>query len=389
MSSEDLEKEYFTKQILTYMGNKRKFISKIDDIISMVKSEIGENNINIGEGFSGTGIVSRLLKNRVMGDYSQSLKKLYVNDIAGYSNTLNKCYLTSSNDVSEFDEVVISTYITEINNFMDDPQDEESKINYFISRNWAPSDDDDIKEGERVYFTKENANRIDRAMHFLNTKVSPEYKQFLLAPLLIECSIHNNTDGKFASFYKENNIGKYGGKNSVDLKRITQQIVIKKPILTEPKADVILSKKDANDWVRQIPELDLVYYDPPYNKHPYCIYYFLLDIINKWDTLIDVPKTLRGQPKNWIQSPYCSFSKAKKSFEDLIDNTKSKFILISYNNGGIIPLTELEEILKKRGKVYKIPVEHNTYNKLKGIANYKRKKKKEKISEYLWLLDTR
>ena len=49
-------------------------------------------------------------------------------------------------------------------------------------------------------------------MHYLNTKVSPEYKPFLLAPLLIECSIHNNTDGKFASFYKENNIGKFGGK---------------------------------------------------------------------------------------------------------------------------------------------------------------------------------
>ena len=383
---DESENLFLTKQILTYMGNKRKFLKKIDEIISFVKEKLGENDISVGEGFSGSGIVSRLLKNRVMSDMKNPLKSFYVNDIAGYSNTLNKCYLTSSKDLSEFDNVVLNTYLKEINFFMDDPKEEESKINYFVSRHWAPNDDNDIKEGERVYFTTENANRIDRAMHFLNTKVSPEYTPFLLAPLLIQCSIHNNTDGKFSSFYKDNGVGKYGGKKEIDLKRITSKIVIEKPYLTNHKANVVISQKDTNEWVKELPELDLVYYDPPYNKHPYCIYYFLLDIINKWDTLIDIPNTLRGQPKNWIQSPYCSFSKAKKSFEDLILNTKAKFILVSYNNGGIISLENLEKILKKFGNVYKIPVDHKTYNRLKGQASYKRKKKEEKIKEFLWLL---
>ena len=46
----------------------------------------GENKkLNIGEGFSGSGIVSRLFKN--------NSENLYVNDIAGYSYTLNNCYL--------------------------------------------------------------------------------------------------------------------------------------------------------------------------------------------------------------------------------------------------------------------------------------------------------
>ena len=61
-----MEQEYFTTQILTYMGNKRKFLNKIDEIISLVKTELGENNIDIAEGFSGSGIVSRLFKNRIM-----------------------------------------------------------------------------------------------------------------------------------------------------------------------------------------------------------------------------------------------------------------------------------------------------------------------------------
>ena len=63
--------------------------------------------------------------------------------------------------------------------------------------------------------------------------------------------------------------------------------------------------------------------------------------------------------------------------------------MVSYNNGGIIPLDELDKILKKYGVLTKIPVTHKTYNKLKGIANYKRKKEAIKIKEYIWLLDTR
>ena len=65
-----MEVEYFTKQILTYMGNKRTFLNQIDSIISFIKSELGENNIDIAEGFTGSGIVTRLFKNRIMGGRS-------------------------------------------------------------------------------------------------------------------------------------------------------------------------------------------------------------------------------------------------------------------------------------------------------------------------------
>ena len=132
-----------------------------------------------------------------------------------------------------------------------------------------------------------------------------------------------------------------------------------------------------------------MYYDPPYNKHPYNIYYFLLDIINTWDTNIEIPDSYRGQPKNWEKSNYCSFKKAKETFEQLIKHTKAKFILLSYNNKGIIPLKDIDEILMKYGTLQKFPVNHKVYNKFIGIAAKKYKKKNEKIEEYLWLLDCR
>ena len=65
---------YLQKQILTYMGNKRKLLTNIDDIISLIEKDFGEKIYSIGEGFSGSGVVSRLLKTKC--------SKLFVNDIA-------------------------------------------------------------------------------------------------------------------------------------------------------------------------------------------------------------------------------------------------------------------------------------------------------------------
>ena len=158
------------------------------------------------------------------------------------------------------------------------------------------------------------------------------------------------------------------------------------PIFYSKKCDIHISRDDTNNWVKTIPKLDVVYYDPPYNKHPYNIYYFMLDIINDWNLDADIPNTNRGQPKNWKQSNYNSLNKAKDTLVELIHNTNSSYIILSYNNGGIIPLNDLDIILKRFGTVRQIPVVHKTYNRLKGISNYKRQKDKVEIKEYLWIL---
>ena len=383
-----MENLFLTTQILTYMGNKRKFLNKLDEIIGKIKTTLNKQDISIAEGFSGSGIVSRLLKNRVMGTDSENLKALYVNDLAGYSKTINECYLTSNLDITTQDCEKLILHMKNIHKFINN---DSANPEPFIAKYWAPKDDEDIKENERVYYTQENAVRIDKMRYYINNYVEKQYKSFLLAPLLVQCSIHNNTNGQFSAYYKnkEKTKGKYGGDKEIDLKRIKGKIEPIMPVLTSHKAKVIISQENTLDWIKKIPPVDLVYYDPPYNKHPYNIYYFLLDIINNWDTSQNIPNSYRGQPKNWIKSPYCSFKKAKEEFENLIKNTKANFILLSYNNKGIIPLNEIDAIMMKYGKLTKIPVTHSVYNKYIGIAAKKRQKKEEKINEYLWLLDCR
>lgn len=358
-----------TTQIITYMGNKRKLLNKIREIIIELEQKEGRK-LTIGDGFSGSGIVSRLFK--------QHAQELYTNDISDYSETLNHCYLSN---ISTADMSNIEKYIDVANKHADN---KTNKYNIpFISGNWAPAGV--ITREDRVYFTQENGERIDIIRNYIDT-LPERYKKILLALLLVEVSIHNNTNGQFAAFYKDGDIGHYGGKKNIDVKRITQPITLKFPVYNNNDCKININKMDTNEWVKQLPELDLVYYDPPYNKHPYCIYYFLLNIVNNWNVNEDIPDSYRGQPLNWEKSQYNSSINAEKTFEELIKNTKSKYILLSYNSGGIISIDNVNKILEKYGDVNIIPVVHKTYNRLKGISNYKCKTEKSPIKEYFWLL---
>jgi len=379
-----MDGNFLKSQIITYMGNKRKLLGQIGDLVDIVRSELSRD-ITSADAFSGSGIVSRLLKTKS--------SHLFVNDLAGYSLTLNKCYLSTP---SARERSNIAKFVVSANEFAHRKDllgkgckkgDVTPLVKRWIGEHWSPSGE--IMKEDRAYFTEKNGLLIDRYRHFIKS-VPKKYRHFLLAPLLVKCSIHNNTNGMFAAFYKdENGIGKYGGRKGIDLKRITGDIVLEMPIFSPNPCKICVSKMDVQEWVDKIPPVDLIYLDPPYNKHPYSIYYFMLDIINDWDTGVKIPPTNRGQPRNWTRSAYNSLTHADKAFSDLIQSINAKFIILSYNNKGIIPIARIVEVLSTKGMVYTFPVKHKTYNKLKGLASYKRKGDWSEVKEFLWLVDTR
>ena len=189
------EQDYYSKQIITYLGNKRKFISKIDEVIKRIKQDLGKEKINIGEGFSGSGVVSRLFKNRVNGG------NFFVNDISSYSKILNECYLTDINELTEAELVYLQETLSTMKKYV--------KINNtyepFISKYWAPKDDNNILPNERVYFTRENAVMIDKMMYFIKNNIGKEYQKFFIAPLIVQASTNNNTNGQFSAYFKDEN----------------------------------------------------------------------------------------------------------------------------------------------------------------------------------------
>ena len=375
------KKTYLTTQIITYMGNKRKLLPIIEEALAEIQKEVqNKTPLIIGDGFAGSGVVSRLFKT-IAGE-------LYTNDLAGYSQTQNTCYLSSPTQPTR---TQIKKCIDEANKKADEATHTPLAhvTDKWISKHWAP-ENPTITQKDRAYFTCENGRRIDTIRNYIET-LPKKIQPYILAPLLVESSIHNNTNGQFAAFYKDKDRkkGEYGGKTKTDIKRITQEIRVPYPIFEKSKCKTHITQMDATEWAKSLPQnkLDVVYYDPPYNKHPYNIYYFLLDIINDWDKTQEIPDTYRGQPDTRTKSMYNSTVHAKAALTELIENTPSKYIMLSYNDGGIISIPDLDELLAAHSKsVKKIPIDHKTYNRLKGISNYKRTADYKPVKEYLYVI---
>jgi len=365
---------YLQTQIITYMGNKRKLIPVLSNIMKDIRKTLNAKTIVCADAFSGSGVVSRLFKTYA--------SELFVNDIAGYSYTLNKCYLSTP---TKTERDTIKKYINSANTYA---HSNGVECNPYIQKYWAPKNT--IKKSDRVYYTKANGILIDKYRYFIENHCPEKYQKYLLAQLIVKSSIHTNTNGQFSAFFKDNEgIGKFGGQREIDLQRITKNITLEMPVLSTHKCKVNISQMDVLDWINTLPEMDIMYIDPPYNKHPYSIYYFMLDIINNWDTQQTIPQTNRGQPKTWVKSLYNSLQGATKAFEILIQNINSKYIIVSYNNKGIIPIPTLKSILSKKGSTTEYPISHKTYNRMKGIANYKRKNTDEvNIQEYIWVVQS-
>ncbi|MBI4727363.1 DNA adenine methylase [candidate division TA06 bacterium] len=357
--------QYLEEQIITYIGNKRSLLTLIDKAVNIVKGKLGCNKISALDLFSGSGIVARNLKKHT--------HTLYVNDIEYYSQILNKCYLTNKSfvNIKEIEEKLL--YITDKIRKVWEPG--------FITDLYAPKDETIISNEDRVFYTKRNAIYIDTARQLI-AELPEKEQHFFLAPLLVEASIHANTSGVFKGFYKNaNGIGQYGGHKKDALKRILNDININTPIFSFNENKYYIYRSDANDLVRKIPHVDLAYFDPPYNQHPYGSNYFMLNLIARYEKPDNISK-VSGIPTDWNRSKYNAKKVACATLFDALENCNAKYILLSYNSEGFVPHCDLLKEIKKIGNVEVLETPYNTY---RGSRNLWRRP--IHVTEYLYLLE--
>lgn len=358
-----------SEQLITYLGNKRKLVSHIEDEIKTIMKILGKDKVNIIEPFCGSTSVSRMLK--IYSNY------LVVNDLESYCCTLARCYLASP--TTELRDKIEKTI-----GFLNRHKF-STVAPSFIRKHYAPKDDQHIEEGERVYYTKRNAHIIDSMCNHIYNHLPTEEQHFYLAPLLVEASVHTNTSGTFNSYHKKDGIGHFGGKGENALKRILGDIDLQIPFFTINESKVEVYNEDANSLVKKLGKkkqhFDIAYLDPPYNKHPYGTNFFMLNIINRWEPSLKIPNNHRGQPDDWKRSKYNSFSDAEKTFEELISTIPATYIILSYNNEGIISEEKIREIMEKYGTVSKKEIVYPTYKGCKNLST-----RSKDVIEYLWVL---
>ena len=360
--------DFLTKQIITYIGNKRSLLGNIEKEVLEITRKLGKDKLVCAELFSGSGIVARMLKR-----YSSLL---IVNDLENYSALINSCYLTNKKDYpkekcQELRNEILSHAAMR-------------KYPGIITNNYAPKDDENIQEGERVFYTHENALLIDTYRTLIDMIIPEEdLKKFFLAPLITEASIHVNTSGVFKGFYKDKNtgLGCFGAAGKNALSRILSTIELKEPVFSNFESDVKIFQEDAVQLSGELKNLDIAYLDPPYNQHPYGSNYFMLNLILKNKLDVEVSK-VSGITQDWNHSVFNKNDSALKAMEKIVSNLCAKYIIISYNSEGFISFDQMSDMLKKYGKLKTIEIAYNTFRGSRNLKN-----RDIHVSEYLFVLE--
>ena len=361
--------DYLSRQLITYIGNKRALLGQIGDAVQQVKRRLGQDRLRMLDAFSGSGVVSRLMKAH------SSL--LVSNDLEDYAAVINRCYLRNRSTV---DLAGITRIVDELNERVE----QASFSKGFIEEMYAPRDEANITADDRVFYTVSNARRLDNYRRLIDD-TPPDIRELLLASLLNKASVHANNAGVFKGFYKNRHtgIGQYGGTSSDALRRIRGRIELEPPILSRFECDYLVCQQDANALARQLTDLDLAYIDPPYNQHPYGSNYFMLNLLLHYRRPARISR-VSGIPKDWQRSGYNVRSKSLPLMQDLLTAVDARFLLVSFSNEGFIKPAEMRAMLEQIGKVDALEIRYNAYRgsrNLDGRAIH--------ITEQLFLVEKR
>jgi len=361
--------DYLSKQLITYIGNKRSLLRHLDKAVFRVKERLGKSRLRIFDAFAGSGVVSRFFKRHA--------DLLVSNDLESFAAVAGRCFLRNRNSVN----------LEHLRNVVDDLNERVDRTGFapgFIEELYAPRDESNITINDRVFYTPGNARRLDNYRRLLDG-VDPASRDLLLGPLLSEASIHANTAGVFKGFYKDRTtgIGKFGGSQGDALARITGRIHLDVPVLSRFECDIEVHQQDANVLVGQLRGLDLAYFDPPYNQHPYGSNYFMLNLLVEYKKPPHV-STVSGIPTDWQRSDYNVRSACLHRLADLIRAVDASFILVSFNDEGFIAPAEMRRLLTSIGKLEIIEVPYNTFRGSRNLRG-----RRIHVTEQLFLLERR
>ena len=96
-------------------------------------------------------------------------------------------------------------------------------------------------------------------------------------------------------------------------------------------------------------EYSLLYLDPPYNQRQYAGNYHILETIARWDLDSFEPRGKTGlRPADETKSPFCSSRNAFQALREIFLTARTKHILFSYSEEGLLSRAEIEELFNLR-----------------------------------------
>ena len=361
--------DYLTKQLITYIGNKRALLSPIGVAVERVKRRLGKNRLRCFDAFSGSGVVSRFLKAHA--------SFLVSNDIEDYAAVTSRCYLRNRSTV---DLSAVSEIVADLNSMVTTGLFSPG----FIEELYSPRDETHITKDDRVFYTRDNARRLDNYRRLIES-APIDMRDMLMGPLLSEASIHANTAGVFKGFYKNRHtqVGQFGGSGADALVRIMGEIMMETPVLSQFECEYEVLQDDVNAAAHGLKDLDLAYIDPPYNQHPYGSNYFMLNLLVRYERPMHISR-VSGIPNDWRRSGYNKRARSFPLLRELLHTIDARYLLVSFNDEGFIPPDKMRAMLNEIGTVEII---ETRYNAFRGSRNFNNRS--IHVTEQLFLVERR
>jgi adenine-specific DNA-methyltransferase len=299
---------------MRYIGNKTRLLPFI--LRTLDKEGIAAGVVH--DAFAGTASVARELKAKGW--------QVYSSDLLMSSYVFQRAYV-----VADF----IDPSVNEMARALTDVAPTES----FISRNFSPVGA--ATSAGRMYFTPENAARIDGAREELerwrgNGAVDDDAYCMLLAGIIEGADRVANTAGVYASYMKswQPNAGR------------PFSVSVETPVKGKQACAYLM---DATHAAREIGEIDLIYIDPPYNSRQYVAYYHIPEILARgWS---DGAPAIRGKVGLLAgeegRSQWSHGRRVQKLFTALLATTGARRALVSFNSEGHLEPEILESLLRK------------------------------------------
>ncbi len=325
---------------MRYYGNKTKLLPFIEQSISR---EIVPNESTFVDLFAGTCSVGKYFKQKGF--------RVVSNDVMEYSHAIAKAYI-ELNEVPSFSKLKAHYQFASISSILDYLNTAKCNNIGFMGNNYAPN-------GGRQYFSQENADRIDNIRTIIenwkNEQLISELEfYYLLTSLLEAVNLVSNVSGTYAAYLKTWD------------KRALKPLELKPIQIIHGVEGCKAYKEDANQLVKVL-QADVLYLDPPYNTRQYTSNYFILELIAQgWFDFVPIPQGVAGLCVNDKQkSDYAITAKAYNALSDLINNVGNvKYIHLSYNNEGIIPIDTIISLLRTTGDVITLSQLHKRYRSI-------------------------
>lgn len=311
---------------MRYLGSKTLLLDQIAQLISIY----GNHGV-FCDPFGGIGTVGSFMKSKGC--------RVVTGDLLNFAHCF-QIALIENNGMPNFLGVKDEIGVDDIERYLNERTSEEG---------WL-IDEYAVK---RKYFTLENARHIQGCMECINEWKQKEILhageyEVLIASLIQSFDKVANTAGTYYAYLK-----KYYRKANNKFRYCLLQ-----PTVGNRSCKAYLM--DANELVKK-QECDILYLDPPYNERNYLRYYHLPETVSLG--IKPVPQGKSGvYVYRKVESSYNKKLKATEAFEDIIKSTSAKCIIFHYTDTGIINVSDVRDILMKKGALDEFYFDCKGYN---------------------------